>query len=364
MQTPDLSGRVALVTGARVGVGYAVALRLLRAGAFVLAMTRFPHDAARRYALERDYDAWASRLRIHRLDLRHVLGVEAFAAHLRAAEGRLDILINNAAQTVRRPSAFYRHLEAGEAVPAADLPHRLRALLGEPIPGIAPLSSKKRAKEEGEDDREPSSSPFPFPLSPLALPALLAGGPDPGHTPSGPEAAFPPGRLAADGQQLDLRPHNTWSMRDDEVSALELVEVHVVNAVAPFLLCSRLKSLLARGGEAYVVNVSSSEGRFGSKDKAPNHPHTNMAKAALNMLTRTCAEDYARHGIYMNSVDPGWISFQQPYPQQVALREQGLSPPFDSVDAAARVCDPIFTGVNEGRYIFGKFLKDFREIDW
>ena len=355
LQTADLSGRVALVTGARVGIGYVVALRLLRAGATVLAATRFPHDAARRYAGEADFDAWGHRLQVHCLDLKHVAGVEQFTAHLSASCDRLDILVNNAAQTVRRPPGFYQHLLAFESLPVGELPPALRPLIAAPPRPVSYAAVPARGV--------PPLLPEPA-YAPSERNHLAAAGAAVGPAFSD-EAMFPPGCLTEDGQQVDLRPHNSWRMKDDEVSALELLEVHVVNAVAPFLLCSRLKALMARGDDgAYIVNVTSMEGQFGTGDKSSRHPHTNMAKAALNMLTRTCAQEYARHRIYMNSVDPGWVSFQHPHPQQETLRAQGVTPPFDMADAAARVCDPVFTGVAEGQNRWGKLFKDYRQIDW
>jgi NAD(P)-dependent dehydrogenase (short-subunit alcohol dehydrogenase family) len=176
---------------------------------------------------------------------------------------------------------------------------------------------------------------------------------------------FPPGMYDRDGQQVDLRPFNSWVMKDDEVSILEMLEVHVINAIAPFAINSRLKRLMKKNPEAgkYIVNVSSKEGQFNS-DKPWRHPHTNMAKASLNMMTRTCASEYAKHKIFMNAVDPGWISFQHPYPQVLAMQQRGVQPPFDAVDAAARICDPIYLGVNEGRYFYGKLFKDYAESQW
>jgi NAD(P)-dependent dehydrogenase (short-subunit alcohol dehydrogenase family) len=101
----------------------------------------------------------------------------------------------------------------------------------------------------------------------------------------------------------------------------------------------------------------------------PNHPHTNMAKAALNMLTRTSAEDLAKHHrIFMNAVDTGWINDENPLEKASKIAKQNLfQTPIDEIDAAARILDPIFSGVNAGRAgekESGKFLKDYRETEW
>ena len=128
-QTADLSGRYALVTGARVKIGYQASLKLLRAGAHVIVTTRFPRDAAARYAREEDFADWKERLEIHGLDLRHSPSVEIFARFLTQTKPHLDILINNAAQTVRRPPAFYAHMLDVERKALVDLPPDVRGLL-------------------------------------------------------------------------------------------------------------------------------------------------------------------------------------------------------------------------------------------
>src|SRR5579871_1265859 len=117
----DLTGRTALVTGGRVKIGFQTVLRLLRDGAKVIVTTRFPHSAARRFHAEEDADEWRDRLQIYGLDLRNIPTVEAFAHHLLQTEPHLDILIHNAAQTVRRPQGFYQELIALERAPQETL---------------------------------------------------------------------------------------------------------------------------------------------------------------------------------------------------------------------------------------------------
>ncbi len=330
--TADLRGRVALVTGGRIKIGYQVVLKLLRAGAEVHATTRFPHDAARRYAHEPDFGEFADRLHLHRLDLRDLPFVEAFANHLARALPRLDILINNAAQTVLKPSAFYEHLRAFEQQPVAGLPAELRPLVAD------------RAGIE---------------------PAALPGAGSWLSTVEGATELFPPGSNDGHGQPLDLRTRNSWRLRAHEVTTPELLEVHLINSVAPFLLVSRLRQRLAdTPGDAFVVNVSAVEGQFARGFKSVFHPHTNMAKAGLNMLTRTSARDYAEDRIFMNSVDTGWITNENPYPIIQRMSESGFETPIDEIDAAARICDPIFSGVCSGEPTFGGFLKDYRVVPW
>jgi NAD(P)-dependent dehydrogenase (short-subunit alcohol dehydrogenase family) len=359
-QTADLSGRVALVTGARLKIGYHIALILLRAGARVLATTRFPHDAAARFAAEPDFEHFRDRLEVFGLDLRHAPSVELFATHLDQTLPRLDFLINNAAQTVRRPPAFYAHLlaaEEREPAPAArallaahgELRHRLGAAVdGAPVDGALVRWHGQAAVG-------------------LVASAQLSQVPCVADEVGGPLGAFPAGLLDLDAQQVDRRTHNSWRLPLAEVPTPELLEVHLVNAIAPFILCSRLRPALERAGtrDQHVVNVSAMEAQFARKKKTDKHPHTNMAKAALNMLTRTSAADYVQSGIHMNSVDTGWITDEDPL-VHVGRKQRvhGFQPPLDVLDGAARVLDPIFTGLATGRHPWGKFFKDYREVAW
>jgi NAD(P)-dependent dehydrogenase (short-subunit alcohol dehydrogenase family) len=343
-QTANLAGMVALVTGGRIKIGFHIVLKLLRAGAEVVATTRFPQDAARRYAREPDFAVWRDRLRIQALDLRHLPAVDQLASALASRLDRLDIVINNAAQTVRRPPAFYRHLLDGEHAGREALPAEARNLLLNLTPPTA---------------EETLAAPGPPP--PLLTQLTLLPG-DEGRD----LAHFPPGWYDADGQQVDLRPHNSWSAELAEVAPIELLEVHAINCLAPFLLLRRLEPLLFRSSERskYVVNVSAMEGQLNAAYKTGRHPHTNMAKAALNMLTRTCADSYARHGVFMNSVDTGWITNEAPRPTAERMAAEGFREPLDVIDGAARVLDPIFVGLNTGRNDHGLFLKDYRPIPW
>lgn len=349
----DLRGRVALLTGGRVKIGYQAGLKLLRAGAHLIVTTRFPVDSAKRYAGEPDFVDWGHRLEIFGLDLRHTPSVEAFCRQLPATHSRLDFIINNACQTVRRPPEFYAHMMAGETAALSDAPKRVRDLLGTYQGWRGTDLQLQRDARDAAVGMTRSAE-----LSQVAL--LAEDLVERKHL-------FPQGQLDQDLQQIDLRGRNSWRLLMAEVSSVELLEVHLVNAVAPFIINARLKPLMMRTPERdkHIVNVSAVEGQFYRRFKTTRHPHTNMAKAALNMMTRTAATDYQGDGIHMNAVDTGWVTDEDP--EEIAARktqEQGFHPPLDIVDGAARIVDPIISGINSGNHVWGQFLKDYRPTDW
>src|ERR1700712_3990758 len=347
----DLTGRRALLTGGRAKIGMYIALRLLRDGAHTTITTRFPADAVRRFTAMPNSADWLHRLRIVGIDLRDPAQVVALADSV-AAAGPLDILINNAAQTVRRSPGAYAPLVAAESEPLPDGP--LPELLTFDHISDAHPHALAGSLSEHPQPHLPES----FAGAEISRLALLAG--------SATTELVAAGRaIDAGGLIPDLGRVNSWTQRVNEVDPLELLEVQLCNMTAPFILVSRLRAALAASParRKYIVNVSAMEGVFGRGYKGPGHPHTNMAKAALNMLTRTSAGELFEDDILMTAVDTGWITDERPHFTKVRLAEEGFHAPLDLVDGAARVYDPIVRG-ERGEDIYGCFLKDYEPAAW
>lgn len=369
-QRADLTGMVAVITGSRLKIGYHTALMMLRSGAQVIATTRFPIDSAIRFSKEEDFHEWKQRLQVFGLDLRHTPSVEIFCKYLETHLDRLDILINNAAQTVRRPPGFYSHLLKMETTSWSELTPDVRSI----------LSFYEHCKNDLNQTSNSDTNVMKDTAIALAVSwnhktpgvgirssAALSQIPYSHDNSNELETVFPEGKLDADLQQVDLRKTNSWRLKLGEINTSEMLEVQLVNAVAPFVLCNRLVSIMRRDntGKKHIINVSAMEGKFHRFKKEDRHPHTNMAKAALNMLTHTSAGDFAKDGIFMNAVDTGWVTDEDPI--ELSLKKQNLhdfQPPLDIVDGAARVIDPLFDGILTGQHVYGKFLKDYKPIDW
>jgi len=340
----DLSGRRALLTGGRAKIGMYIALRLLRDGAHTTITTRFPRDAVRRFAGMSDSAEWLHRLRILGIDLRDPAQVVSLAEEV-AAQGALDILINNAAQTVRRSPGSYAPLVEAESAPLPEGP--LPELLA-----FEHTSDAHPASLVGSVSQHPTAHA-------LTALALTAGSASPARIAA--ETAIDAGGLVP-----DLHSENSWTQRIGDVDPLELLEVQLCNTTAPFLLISALRPAMAAATarRKYVVNVSAMEGQFSRAYKGPGHPHTNMAKAALNMLTRTSAQEMlSTDRILMTAVDTGWITDERPHPTRQRLADEGFHAPLDLVDGAARVYDPIVQG-EAGLDLYGCFLKDYAPAAW
>lgn len=360
----DLAGKRALLTGGRAKIGMYIALRLLRDGAHLTITTRFPNDAARRFAAMPDSGEWLHRLRVVGIDLRDLAQVVALADAV-AAEGPLDIMVNNAAQTVRRSPGAYEPLirAEAEALPDGPMPELISfgRFTGS---GLVALPGQTRSSEAVAADlvgvgAAGGAGAVGAGGADLVSLALTAGSAAPDRIAAGTA-------IDAGGLVPDLADSNSWVQTVEDVDPIELLEVQLCNSTAPFVLISRLRSAMkaSPAGRKHIVNVSAMEGVFSRGYKGAGHPHTNMAKAALNMLTRTSAQEmFQTDGILMNSVDTGWITDERPHPDRIRLAGAGFHAPLDLVDGAARVYDPIVRG-EQGEDLYGCFLKDYANAGW
>lgn len=322
-QNIDLRGRKAILTGGRVKVGFATALKLLRNGAHVTLTSRFPALALQEFCKQEDYSDWEERLDIYGLDLRNLQAVEKFIAYYKATYDSLDILINNAAQTIKYTDAYYLPLWQNERLLLGDMDSHPRLR-----PNTTPVISEVKALEYQQ-------------------------------------GVSTEVRMNRFGQPVDEREQTSWNSKLDEISMYELVEVNLINHIAPYFLVKELKPWLKRSKfkETFIVNVTSSEGIFSYANRTNYHPHTNMTKAALNMMTLTSAKEFTEDRIYMNCVDVGWISTGARESLREKQFENGYIPPLDSVDGASRIFDPIVQGM-QGNLIFGTLLKNYRPSEW
>lgn len=363
-QRTDLTGKRALLTGGRAKIGMYIALRLLRDGAHTTITTRFPRDAMRRFSSMEDSGDWIHRLKIVGIDLRDPTQVVALADEVSAA-GPLDILVNNAAQTVRRSPGAYGNLVENESAPLPDgvaLPEMVtfdRISEAHPASIAGALRGHAVAHHDGESVEHALAAQTAASMTALALTA--------GHASL--EAHRAGTAVDAGGLLPDLQRNNSWTQKVEEVDPLELLEVQLCNSTAPFILVSRLRpamraAVAAGARRAYVVNVSAMEGQFSRRYKGPGHPHTNMAKAALNMMTRTSAgEMFETDRILMTAVDTGWITDERPHDEKLRIAAEGWHAPLDLVDGAARVYDPIVRG-EAGEDLYGCFVKDYKPSPW
>ncbi len=305
----DLTGKTAFVTGGRIHIGYAVCLRLLRQGANVIALTRYPKTALEQYQKETDYAEFRDRLEIIGFDLMRVDRIPELITKIeQLCNHQLDILVNNAAQTVKKSNAYYAQLNFHEENLLLESHQLISLHQPETMPEVF---SSMQAVDYGETEQ-----------------------------------------------------NNSWVRKPEDISPQELLEVQLINVTAPFLLTNGLKQALSyhAQGNKFVINVSSAEGKFHSTAKLARHVHTNMAKAALNMMTNSLASDFAKEKIYMYSCDPGWVSNQ--FPPGYAI-SRNFKPYLSFEDGAARVLYPVTLHLQEEHIRdSGAFYKDYRKISY
>ncbi|MEN5309749.1 SDR family NAD(P)-dependent oxidoreductase [Chryseobacterium cucumeris] len=322
-ETADLTGRNLILTGGRVKVGFATALKVLRSGANLVLTTRFPALAMELMQQEADYENWKDRLWIYGLDLRNLKAIQDFIDFYKLNFDTLDILINNAAQTIKYPDEYYLPIikrEKEKLIAFKDI-HTL-------IPNHTEISNETAKLEYAQNEETQVA-------------------------------------LTRFGQPVDNREKTSWNSTLEEVSMFELVEVNLINHIAPYFLIKELKTLMKNSAfkEKFIINVTSSEGIFSYENKTIFHPHTNMTKAALNMMTLTSAKEFENDQIYMSAVDVGWISTGAKESLRKKQFEMGYIPPLDSVDGAARILHPVIEGI-QGNYFSGVLLKNYKVHTW
>jgi NAD(P)-dependent dehydrogenase (short-subunit alcohol dehydrogenase family) len=311
-----------VITGGRVKIGYATTLKFLRAGANVLVSTRFPALAWEQLSKEPDFEDWKDKVTVYGLDLRNIKAVYQFIDFCKQTLPCVDILINNAAQTIKYPLDYYQPLIEQEK----------RGLLRFDNPKLL-----------GND------TPIGLKQEQLSMPTLWED--------------IKTNRF---GQPIDYREKNSWNSTLAEIGLEELLEVNFINHISPYILIAELSDLMSKSTQKqrFIINVTSSEGQFSYKNKTVFHPHTNMTKAALNMLTRTSAADYVEKQIYINSVDVGWISTGAHEEKRARLFDSLKIPPLDSVDGAMRIMHPILEILKGRRDLFGQLFKNYRVVEW
>ena len=319
----DLTNRKVIITGGRVKIGYASALLFLRNNADVIVTTRFPALAIEQFQKEEDYDQWKDRLVVYGLDLRNLNAVNTFTEYFSSTHETLDILIQNAAQTIKYTDSYYAPLIQRETALLSEMNHSTFFINETPVVNATPLLESFQENFEN----------------------IL---------------------LNRFGQPVDYRDKNSWNSTLEEISTQELLEVNLINHISPYMLLKALTPCMEKSTfkQRFVVNVTSSEGQFSYGNKTMFHPHTNMTKAALNMLTRTSAMEYEQKGIFMTSVDVGWVSTGVSEKRRKNQFERGMIPPLDAVDGAARIMYPIREGIVNNTWLSGVLLKNYTITEW
>lgn len=321
-ETLDLSKRNVILTGGRVKIGYATALKLLRANANLIVTTRFPASALELFKKETDYELWKESLTVYGLDLRNLNAIHEFVSYYKQHFDNLDILINNAAQTIKYTDQYYSPLiqQEQQLLNASKETTRL-------IANSTPVTNTKN----------------------LNAYTLLKDV-----------------EINRFGQPVDHREKNSWNSTLEDISMQELIEVNLINQIAPYFLIKELLPKLENSSfeKKYIINVTSSEGQFSYNNKTVFHPHTNMTKAALNMMTRTSAKQFEDLGIYMSAVDVGWVSTGATEELRKKQFERRYVPPLDPVDGASRILHPILEAEKNNVIFSGVLLKNYIVENW
>ena len=366
----DFSGRIAIVTGGRVKIGYYIATKLLSYGAKVLITSRFPKDTLFKYQQDPEYEKWKNNLVIYPIDFRIFESTIKFVKFINENFPHVDILVNNAAQTIRRTASYYKYLlptETKELNPEDEkkvIKNDYINLQKQLKEGEKSKNSKKEIENSLislVNNDNPDYKEI-LPLSVIASQIRIMEEKEQPHVTV----------MGGDGQPYDFSGgKNSWNFEFDEIPFQEFTEVQIINSWTPYYLCVKLKPLMLKSPftDKYIVNVTAVEGIF-NHFKKTTHVHTNMAKAALNMFTRTCGKYLEKENIYMTCVDTGWVSHMgemnkmlDPKTQEHSEHEMAIVP-LDELDGAMRVLHPIIEGIKNKKYYSGVLLKDYVVSNW
>ena len=342
----DLRGKTSIVTGARVKIGFEIAIKLLSSGSVVIATTRFPMDALNRFSNHVDFESFRDRLIVYPLDLRYKNDMDDFISYIYKTYEKIDILINNACQTIQRPKNFYEHLISNEKT-------------------IAKLI--ENCESVSKDNIHENNIIIPYNNTIKNVNTYIDKIMNP--LGEGDCKLFPHGKYDENSEQIDLRTTNTWVQEIGDIDIRECANLFSINTLAPFHLIQSFipimtnKNIKSDNNGSYIINVSSMEGVFNTR-KTTKHPQTNMAKSAMNMITRSCSRTLAKKQIYMSSVDTGWVTNEHPYGYKSKVHLHNDKPLLDNIDGACRVLDPVFKYYNTGVFTNGMFLKDYVVSKW
>lgn len=356
----NLFGKTVLVTGGRINLGFHTARRLLRCGANVIVSSRYPRDAELRFSRQHDFDEWSPRLRVVGADFRTAKDAFQLVTTVKRllqewTNSKLDILINNAAQTLTD--------SIKSEVKAITREEDLREEVGKnSISSRRVLDSNHPYEPKVRGGMLASWAGLEGPMTKLEIDNGVSN-PDAN---SSAESKINAKQKGLSGSAEETMGKSSWVQTANEIPYEDIISAFSVNSFVPLILCRELLPLM--GNEmsigtttvrplGYIINVSSREGIFeDGKGKREYHVHTNMSKAAINMITETEAGAAWKRRVAMNSVDPGYMSAAPEFQSEGGC-------PIGFEDGAARIMWPIAIGEQkDGMIIRGRFLKHFGAV--
>ncbi|EGC28769.1 hypothetical protein DICPUDRAFT_43824 [Dictyostelium purpureum] len=389
-----LNHKVAIVTGGRIKIGYEIAKHLLESGFKVIITTRFPASAYEQFKKNIQPDNF-SNLYIYGVDFRNLQSVQQFIDTVKKEFSRIDILINNAAQTIRYPRAYYHNLLFNEKTIISSfdkLPPNILSKIENINMNTIKNNSNNNNNNNNNNDDNNGKELLLFNKNSKSSIDIVESVVTKDDEDEIDESLFPTGKMDLHGQQLDLRTKHTWNSTVEEITTAEMLEVQLINNTVPFMLINQLsshmglnkndeeiiskmsnetkekyleaKNKMARPDWSVIVNVTSPEGNINHESNAMSgfHCHTNMAKASLNMLTKSIAYQFEKKNIYVIGCDTGWVSDMMP---NSPIGIPSRPPPLKEIDGASRVLYPVYFHLfrNE-RHESGVQFVNFKPSEW